>query len=206
MFLNTDGFPPVIARPAQLFPGIGNQLVQAVFHQSAEVNGRCQLGALRMIAAMQIVVASQGQVKLPNSAQAGHTGIEYRRITRDPKQVVRCRLQAVCWLNHAFHPRRAIHRAPAFQLAQQQAGFSHGCLQLRRCEGAPTKLRAQAFLQAGRQAAVAQCRFQQPLAHFLAHGAQLRQLSRQWGFSLRQAAMHALRGCGAGGRFRRGLG
>ena len=45
MLLNGDVLPPVVARLAQFFPGVGDQLVQAILDQSAEIRCGRQLGA-----------------------------------------------------------------------------------------------------------------------------------------------------------------
>ena len=59
MLLDGDVFPPVVASLAEFFPGVGNQLVEAVFDLTAKVAGSRQLRALGEVPSVHVIVASQ---------------------------------------------------------------------------------------------------------------------------------------------------
>ena len=62
MFLHGDVFPPVIAGSAKVFPSVSHQLVQRVLNQTAKISGGSQLCPLRIVTAMQLVVAGEREV------------------------------------------------------------------------------------------------------------------------------------------------
>jgi len=67
VLLHGDIFPPVIASFAEFLPGVGDELVEAVLDQAGEVAGCRQLGALRKVSTMQVVVASRVEIELPDA-------------------------------------------------------------------------------------------------------------------------------------------
>jgi|GEM_PF-2741724 len=66
-----DGFPPVIAGLTQQIPLIGDDLVQGILDQTGEIGGGGKLDAFALIATMQVIIAGEHQVQLPDAGQPG---------------------------------------------------------------------------------------------------------------------------------------
>ena len=63
--------PPVVAGPAQFLPAVDHDFIQGVLDQPGEVGGGGQARPFRVITAVQVQIAGQGQVQLADAGQPG---------------------------------------------------------------------------------------------------------------------------------------
>ena len=160
-----DLLPPVISRPAQLVPAVDHHLVEGVLDQPGEIGGGRQAGALRVKAAVQVVIAGECQVQLADTAQPGRAQRLQPGLARSPEQVVHGGLQLVFAREHGMHPARPLHRLAGGQFAPQAACIRHGMLQLQQLKRTPAELAPDAFTQRLGKAGSAEGAFEQHPAH-----------------------------------------
>ncbi len=177
VFLHAYLLPPVVACPAQFLPGVHHQFVQRVLDQAAKIGRGGQADTLRVITAVQKIVAGKHQVKLPDARKPRSAHALQALGARQAEKVIHRCLQALAWLHHAFHAPNASDCLAALQLGQQSACLAYCPAQLRRTETAVAELFPDAFLERVGQAALFQGVLQQKftqLALFRPQAGQLR--------------------------------